>query len=158
MNKFWDETGQPGPSTWRFGKYPAGEEDYPVRGISRYEAAAYAEFAGKSLPTVAHWVRASGYPHAGDILALSNFGRSAPAPVGTHNGLGPFGTLDMAGNVKEWCWNQTEGDRRFILGGAWDEPDYLFTDSDSAPAMDRSPANGFRCVRVFRPVRSPQWP
>ena len=122
MKQFLDQTGKPGPSTWRSGSYPAGEDDYPVRGVSWYEAAAYAEFAGKSLPTVAHWVRASGQQHAGDIIPLSNFGNSRPAPAGTYNGLGPFGTLDMAGNVKEWCWNQSEGDHRFILGGAGMKP------------------------------------
>jgi formylglycine-generating enzyme required for sulfatase activity len=51
--------GRPGPSTWEAGSYPPGQENYPVSGASWYEAAAYAEFAGTSLPTVAHWLRAS---------------------------------------------------------------------------------------------------
>lgn len=55
----------------------------------------------------------------------------------------------MAGNVKEWCWNKSEGDRRFIVGGAWDEPAYLFAGWDTASSFDRSPANGFRCVRYL---------
>ena len=42
-----DRTGRPGPSTWELGAYPEGEDDYPVRGVSWYEAAAYAEFAGR---------------------------------------------------------------------------------------------------------------
>jgi eukaryotic-like serine/threonine-protein kinase len=149
MKRLHDQTGMPGPLLWRSGTYPAGEADYPVRGVSWYEAAAYAEFAGKSLPTVAHWLRASGQQQSGDITALSNFVRSGPAPVGTYQALGPFGTLDMAGNVKEWCWNQSEGNKRVVLGGAWDEPAYLFTIRDIASAFDRSPANGFRCVRLF---------
>jgi serine/threonine protein kinase/formylglycine-generating enzyme required for sulfatase activity len=149
MKRFHDQTGKLGPSTWRSGSYPGGEDNYPVAGVSWYEAAAYAEFAGKSLPTVAHWVRATGYQHAVAMIPLSNFGRSGPAPVGTSNGLGPFGTLDMAGNVKEWCWNQSQGDRHFLLGGAWNEPDYLFTQPDTSTAFDRSPANGFRCVHYL---------
>ncbi len=59
-----DATGMPGPSTWRLGTYPEGEGALPVGGVSWYEAAAYAEFAGASLPTVFHWTRAAGTPVA----------------------------------------------------------------------------------------------
>ena len=54
MAEFRDATGRPGPSTWELGTYPEGREDFPVGGVSWHEAAAYAEFAGKSLPTVYH--------------------------------------------------------------------------------------------------------
>ena len=50
-----DRTGQPGPSTWSAGTFPTGEEEFPVGGVSYYEAAAYARFAGMQLPTSAHW-------------------------------------------------------------------------------------------------------
>ena len=33
------------------------------------------------------------------IVPLSNFGTSGPAAVGSHQGIGPFGTYDMAGTV-----------------------------------------------------------
>jgi len=59
MRRLVDRTGRPGPSTWEAGAYPAGEDDFPVRGVSWYEAAAYAEFVGKSLPTVHHWLGAT---------------------------------------------------------------------------------------------------
>jgi eukaryotic-like serine/threonine-protein kinase len=49
MDDFHDTTGRPGPSTWEMGNYPPGLDDYPVSGVSWYEAAAYAEFVGKSL-------------------------------------------------------------------------------------------------------------
>src|SRR5262249_26237835 len=55
--KFRDQTGRPGPSTWEVGTYRQGEDDYPVAGVSWFEAAAYAEFRGRSLPTVYHWIR-----------------------------------------------------------------------------------------------------
>ncbi len=54
-----DTTGRPGPATWEHGKYPAEQDDYPVTGVSWYEAAAYARWAGKSLPTIYHWSRAA---------------------------------------------------------------------------------------------------
>ena len=64
LSLFRDATGRPGPATWEAGSFPKGLEKYPVAGVSWYEAAAYAEFAGKSLPTVYHWSRAAqtGWP------------------------------------------------------------------------------------------------
>ena len=50
--EFVDATGRPGPSTWEAGDYPEGEDDFPVAGVSWYEAAAYAEYVGKVLPTI----------------------------------------------------------------------------------------------------------
>jgi eukaryotic-like serine/threonine-protein kinase len=59
MKVFVDRTGRPGPSTWELSNYPEGRDDYPVSGISWYEAAAYARFRGKTLPTIYHWARAA---------------------------------------------------------------------------------------------------
>ena len=66
LKGFVDQTGQLGPATWEAGDYPEGQGDYPVSGISWYEAAAYAEFAGKSLPTGYHWDMARGGVHHPD--------------------------------------------------------------------------------------------
>ena len=115
MALFRDTTGQPGPATWELGTYPEGHADYPVGGVSWYEAAAYAAFVGKSLPTAFHWYNAAGFGNFSDILTLSNFGGKGPAPVGQHLGLGPLGTYDMAGNVKEWC-STASGDQAFHPG------------------------------------------
>ena len=141
-----DTTGRPGPAAWELGSYPAGQEDYPVTGVSWYEAAAYAEFAGKSLPTFYHWYRAAERGIVSEILLLSNFAGEGPAPVGRHQGIGPFGTYDQAGNVREWVWNARQ-DRRYTLGGAWGDPTYLYSGPESAGPWDRLPTVGFRGVR-----------
>ena len=46
MALFRDATGQPGPAAWEMGNYAAGQDEYPVAGVSWYEAAAYARWAG----------------------------------------------------------------------------------------------------------------
>ncbi len=150
MALFVDRTDRPAPSTWDLGAYPAGQDDYPVSGVSWYEASAYAEFAGKSLPTVYHWLHAASMGDDSSILETSNFSGKGPAPVGSYRGLGPFGTYDMAGNVKEWCFN-SDGDRRLILGGDSTEPKYMYQQPDARLPLDRSPSNGFRLVKLLKP-------
>ncbi len=138
-----DATGRPGPSTWELGSYQKGQDDYPVSGVSWYEALAYLAWAGKELPTVHHWRRAAPNGIYSDILEQSNFSNKQAAPSGTYQGIGDFGTFDMAGNVKEWCWNAV-GSRRYILGGAWNEPNYMYQNPDALDPFDRSSINGFR--------------
>ena len=60
LSEFRDLTGRPGPADWQLEAYPEATADMPVGGVSWYEAAAYAEFAGKSLPTVYEWNQAAG--------------------------------------------------------------------------------------------------
>jgi serine/threonine protein kinase len=146
MAGFQDTTGRSGPSTWELGRYPEGQGDLPVGGVSWYEAAAYAEYAERSLPSFHHWYRAAGAREIfSDILGLSNFGGAGPAPIGSHEGLSPWGHYDMAGNVREWVWNAA-GARRYTLGGAWNDPTYLFTGPDALDPFDRSATLGFRCA------------
>ncbi len=123
--------------------------------MSWYEAAAYAEFAGKSLPTSLHWGIANGErtpllhrwgTYRSYISQKSNFKGEGPAPVGTHDDPTASGASDMGGNVCEWCWNETEGGR-VIRGGAWNDAACLFSNRSQIPAFDRSPKNGFRCVK-----------
>ena len=146
LAEFVDATGSPGPSVWEFGDYPAGDDDLPVGGVSWYEAAAYAEFAGKELPTIFHWARATGLYFGSLAVPLSNFGGSGPEPVGNHKGISDFGAYDMYGNVREWCWNPTtaNGEFRYLLGAAWDEPAYRAGGGNARSAFDRSARNGFR--------------
>jgi eukaryotic-like serine/threonine-protein kinase len=146
MKLFVDKTNQPGPSTWIQGEYPPAEGDYPVTGVSWFEAEAYAAFAGKSLPTIYHWAFAA-YPTDGpSLIPASNFSGKGPSPAGAYHGMSRSGAYDMAGNVKEWCANEGTAGKRYILGGAWDEPAYIFNYPDSRSPFERSPEFGFRCA------------
>ena len=148
IGRFKDKAGRPGPATWELGNYPEGQGDYPVTGVSWYEAAAYTEFAGKSLPTAHQWQKAAYTWFASDIVPASNFAGQGLARVGSYQSIGPFGTYDMAGNAKEWCWNATEN-KRFIFGGAWNEPPYMYVDQDAQSPFDRLPTYGFRSVKTI---------
>ncbi len=161
---FVDQTSLPGPAGWQAGGYPEGQADYPVSGISWYEAAAYAEFAGKSLPTGTHWGIARGeytpmiqIPQLGGFAIFapfSNFLGKGPVPVGSLPGVTAYGAFDMAGNVREWCSNETPKGR-VVRGGAWGENTYMFDNISQAPAMDRSAKNGFRCALYPEPEKIP---
>jgi serine/threonine protein kinase/dienelactone hydrolase len=146
MKLFVDKTNRPGPSTWIQGKYPRGEGEYPVTGVSWFEAAAYADFVGKSLPTVYHWAAAASPTDSPSLIPASNFSGKGPSPVGTYHGMSWCGAYDMAGNVKEWCTNQAAFGRRYIMGGAWDDPTYMFNIPDARSAFERSRGFGFRCA------------
>ncbi|HSE41041.1 MAG TPA: SUMF1/EgtB/PvdO family nonheme iron enzyme, partial [Acidobacteriota bacterium] len=152
MRLFHDATGRPGPLQWEVGSYPRGEDDYPVTGISWYEASAYAEFVGKNLPTIHHWYHAAGAPMSDQIILVSNFSRSVPLVVQDRQSLSPYGTYNMAGNVKEWSSTETTRGQQFILGGAYTEPTYLFMEADQRSPFDREKIFGFRCVRYLSNV------
>lgn len=151
VEQFRDQTDRLGPATWRNGKYPSREADFPVRGVSWYEAAAYARFSDKHLPTIFHWtLAAQADDNPSRITRLSNFSDIA-APVGRYEGMGRFGLYDAAGNVREWCFNAIAGNEEFRcnLGGAIGEHDYMFVNGTVRSAWDRDPANGFRCVKYL---------
>jgi len=164
LKEFVDQSGQRGPATWQAGDHPEGQGDYPVSGISWYEAAAYAEFVGKSLPTTEHWGMALGtytpliqWPQLGGSVVFapfSNFKGKGPVAVGSLPGMTSYGALDMAGNVREWCWNETLKGRA-MRGGAWNDNSYMFDSLSQAPPMDRSPRNGFRCALYPDAVKIP---
>ena len=161
MTLFVDRTGLPGPRSGRVRTFPTGRADHPVTGVSWYEAAAYATFRGKQLPTVFEWEKAArngagraglncmpwGVFYPGDTLA------HAPTSAPRHRagrpaefGMSPFGAYNMAGNVAEWTMNDSS-DGFIATGGAWGDPTYTFAQFGGRPGMFSSNKLGFRLVK-----------
>ena len=154
MKRFVDASGEYGPSTWCAGRYPVGKGNYPVGGVSWYEAVAFANFSKKQLPTVHHWRRAVETKQAHILTTLSNFSSQSTDPVGMNDGIGQFEVYDLAGNVREWCWNEGDEGWRCCSGGAWDDNTYQFATFNLQSPWDRNPRNGFRCVRYEEEPKS----
>jgi len=147
--------GQPVPMRWRNTGKPEGDGTLPMMGISAKEAASYAAWAGKRLPTELEWLAAAGggdgraYPWGAQWdAAKANAKSSAPWTCGSNSaGASPCGALDMAGNVAEWTAT-TDNGKRVAKGGS-----FLFPESSCALTWRwledddlGFPGIGFRCA------------
>ena len=103
-----DETGRPGPANWAGGVYPDEHGEYPVTGISWYEAAAYANFADKTLPTAVHNKAVNRLFRTNSWLVMprSNLGGTGLRRVGEKEAMNTLGIYDLIGNAREWLVNK----------------------------------------------------
>ena len=174
----------PKPPGWRKRTYPAGKDHHPVVGISWGEATACAAWLSRDtgrefrLPTEAEWEKAARgtdgrrYPWGNEFdsgrcnTEEGSTGNTTPVDAYA-TGASPYGVMDMAGNVWEWCadWYDSayyekdenrnpggpeKGESRVARGGSW----RLLQDnarcsyrSDSPPGL-RSPNIGVRFSRT----------
>jgi formylglycine-generating enzyme required for sulfatase activity len=167
----------PDPPDWGW------QDTHPMVNVTWNDAKAYADWAGAALPTEAQWEKAARgtdgriFPWGNDWDAgkcsnsVGTHGSWKTSPVGNFPaGASPYGCLDMAGNVSQWCADRYDagyyatsparnptgpetGPFRVLRGGSWCYGDLEIFRAALRVGDDplyRGDYMGFQCV-----VRSP---
>jgi formylglycine-generating enzyme required for sulfatase activity len=155
-------TGYRWPKYWQESRF--NDPDAPVVGVSVADAAKFARWVGKALPTEEQWEKASrgpdgrAFPWGDEELGngAACMGRDPATggtdPVGRHPGsASPYGVHEMAGNVWEWTATTVEDAEtvHIIKGGCYNDPPDLcrsYMRLAAAP-KDKHETIGFRCVK-----------
>ena len=156
--RFVAATGHQPPDHWPKGRCPANVFDHPVTFVTWHDAASYASWAGKDLPTARQWEKAARGAR-GDVFPWGNqqtpakcnareSGVGSTTPVSRyHSGVSPYGVYDMCGNTWEWCSSRTDPGRYELKGGAFTSPFLRATPSsfNDASSIMLDDDTSFRC-------------
>ncbi|MGA2798781.1 MAG: formylglycine-generating enzyme family protein [Thermoguttaceae bacterium] len=149
--EFVDREGHPGPKYWQNGGYPEGEEKHPVVGVSWYEAAAYARWAGKRLPSDAEWVKAGSWPvrisSTSQVQRRYPWGDAMDRTCANLWGSGPGGTVP----VDQYPGGVSAGGVYQLIGNVWQWTASNYGGA-SLPA-DQLPVSGLRLPVPLRSIR-----
>lgn len=166
-----EATGAPEPKFWRDPQCNGANQ--PVVGVTFAQACAYAEWAGKKLPTEAEWEFAArgredrkypwgNFPPDNTLCNYKDY-LGMPSIVTMHeDGRTPEGLFDMSGNVMEWTLDAfvpyqvqrsdveacANAPRRTLRGGGWNSPAEEITTTARRGLFPEAQLStvGFRCV------------